>query len=697
MQGCRLAVDIGGTFTDVVLEGPKGANSGKVLTTGHAPEEGVITGILKVTREAGVAIADLDLIIHGTTLATNAIIERRGARTALIATQGFRDTLEFAFGHRFDQYDLEMVRPPPLVPRPLRLEARERVAADGSVLLPLDEASVRALVPLLRREEVASLAVCFMHAFRNPAHETRVREILNAELPGLAVSVSHEVCPEIREYERTSTTVANAYVQPLMATYLKKLVARLRDLGAKAPLLMIMSAGSLTSVETAIRFPIRLVESGPAGGAILGQVVARQMQAPQSIALDMGGTTAKIILLNDYEPRHARAMEVARTARLLPGSGLPLRIPVIDMIEIGAGGGSIARVDSVGRIHAGPESAGSSPGPACYARGGRKPTITDADLLLGKLDATGFAGGSMTLDVAAARDAIVEAVAKPIAIDGETAAAGVIEIVDENMANATRVHATDNGDEIESRVLIATGGAAPLHAGRIAQKLGVSTVVIPKGAGVGSAYGFLAAPVAYEAVHSHFMPLQQFDAALVNGIFAKLRHEAEAIVALAPAYGAITEKRFADMRYRGQGHDLAVELPVRAYAESDGETFAELFAQQYRKHFSRTIPGLGAEALTFTLVLSRASPASIGAAMRDEPAACVAPVAGRRRVFDAGIGKFVEAVVIERDHAPPGSTFSGPAVITEAQTTTFAPSGFDGRITSHGHLVLTRRGGSLDP
>ena len=679
MLGYRLAVDIGGTFTDVVLEGPTGSTSGKVLTTGHAPEEGVIEGVLKVTREAGVKISDLDLVIHGTTLATNAIIERRGARTALIATRGFRDTLEFAFGHRFDQYDLEMTRPPPLVARPLRLEATERIAADGSVLLPLEEASVRALVPLLKREKIASIAVCFMHAFRNAAHEARVREILNAGLPGVAVSVSHEVCPEIREYERTSTTVANAYVQPLMATYLRKLAARLTELGSRAPLLMIMSSGSLTSVETAMRFPIRLVESGPAGGAILGQVVARQLGAKQSIALDMGGTTAKIILLNDFEPRHGRTMEVARTARFLPGSGLPLRIPVIDMIEIGAGGGSIAHVDSVGRVNVGPASAGSMPGPACYGRGGEKPSVTDADLVLGKLDPQGFAGGTMTLNEAAARAALERDVGKPLGVDAAIAAAGVIEIVDENMANATRVHATDNGDEIESRTLIATGGAAPLHAGRIAQKLGVTTFVVPKGAGVGSAHGFLAAPVAYEAVHSHFMDLRAFDAALINAVFAKLRSEAETIVSLAPHYGEITQKRF------------TVELPARDYAAADRKLFADLFDGQYRKNFSRTIPGLSVEALTFTLTLSRAAPALASRGVDAKPAHRAAAIKGKRKVFDAGLGKFVEAAVIERDTTPPGATFNGPALVVEAQTTTFVPSDFDGAVSAHGHLILTRR------
>ncbi|MDB5544537.1 MAG: N-methylhydantoinase, partial [Hyphomicrobiales bacterium] len=440
-----------------------------------------------VLDKAKVAASQLDLVIHGTTLATNAIIERRGARTALITTRGFRDTLEFAFGHRFDQYDLELERPEPLVSRPLRFEATERMAADGSILLALDEQNVRALAKELAREKIESVAVCFINAYRNGAHEKRVRDILLEESPQLFVCCSHEVCPEIREYERTSTTVANAYVQPLMSTYLGKLSDALTALGVGAPLLMIMSSGSLTSVETARRLPIRLVESGPAGGAILARDVAKEIGAPRSVALDMGGTTAKIILLTDYEPRHARSMEVARAYRFLAGSGLPLRIPVIEMIEIGAGGGSIAHVDELGRVAVGPESAGSVPGPACYGRGGLRPTVTDSDLLLGKLDPAAFAAGSIILDTEIARRAAEEHVGKPAGLSWADAAAGVCEIVDENMANATRVHAADAGEELESRVLIATGGAGPLHAARIAEKLGIATVVIPKAAGVGSA------------------------------------------------------------------------------------------------------------------------------------------------------------------------------------------------------------------
>ncbi len=691
MNDCRLAVDIGGTFTDVVLETPKGFFSGKVLTTSEAPEEGVIRGITLVLGNAGVAPERVSLTIHGTTLGTNAIIERRGARTALITTQGFRDTIEFAFGHRFDQYDLEMVRPAPLVARPLRLEVPERLASDGSVLLPLDEGAVRTLARTLREQAVQSVAVSLIHAYREPKHELRIGAILHEECPDLYVSLSHQVCPEIREYERTSTTLANAYIQPLMAGYLSNLGTRLKDMGLSGPLLMIMSSGSLTAVETAIRFPIRLVESGPAGGAILGQHLAKELDAPQAIALDMGGTTAKIILLNDYEPRHSRSMEVARVCRFLPGSGLPLRVPVIDMIEIGAGGGSIAELDVLRRIKVGPESAGANPGPACYGLGGRRPTVTDADLVLAKLDASSFAGGTMTLDEAGARDAIAREVATPLATDVATAAAGMIEIVDENMANATRVHAADNGDDVESRVLIATGGAAPLHAARIAQKLRIDTVVVPTGAGVGSAYGFLKAPIAYEAVNSHLVSLSRFDAKLVNAIFAELRREAETIIHLAGHRDDLAERRFADMRYRGQGHELNVELPARDYADSDAATLQELFDQQYRKTYSRTIPNLGVEALTWMLVLvGKRKDATAEAKPASGPAGPAA-IERTKPVFDGEIGQFVTASVIRRDAMRPGDTFGGPAVIIEDQTTTYVPSAFEGHVNAHGHLVLTRR------
>jgi N-methylhydantoinase A len=571
------------------------------------------------------------------------------------------------------------------------LEVPERVAADGSVLLPLDEGAVRAVAEKLKQEAIESIGVCFLHSYRNGDHETRVRNILRDEMSDLYISLSHEVCPEIREYERTSTTVANAYIQPLMATYLGRLVKELEGIGLSAPLLVMMSSGSLTSIDTAMELPVRLVESGPAGGAILGQHIATEIGAPQSIALDMGGTTAKIVLLNDFEPSHSRSMEVARAYRFLPGSGFPLRVPVIDMIEIGAGGGSIAQIDEIGRIAVGPESAGAAPGPACYGIGGDRPTVTDADFVLGKLDGKYFAGGNMELHEDLARTAIDSQVAEPASIDTAAAAAGIIEIVDEKMANATRVHAADVGENVESRVLIATGGAGPLHAARIAEKLEIGTVVIPDGAGVGSAHGFLRAPVAYEAVHSQLVGLDHFDPKIVNGIFQTLREEAESVVHLAAKKATPAERRFADIRYRGQGHELNIELPARPYGPEDATVIGELFDTQYRKNYGRKIPGLLAEVLTWTLVLSVESDAPVATESLPANSGGAAPVEGSSRVFDTEIGNFVDASIIRRERAQPGSTFAGPALLIEDQTTIWVPSSFDGHVSSHGHVVLRKR------
>ena len=402
MTTARLAVDIGGTFTDLALEHAGGMATAKVLTTPRAPEQGVMEGVEAILSRSGVAIGDIDLIVHGTTLATNAIIERKGARTALITTEGFRDVLAMGNESRYDQYDLNIRLPEPLVPRHLRLPVAERLDNTGRVLRPLDEDGLRALVPLLRRERVEAIAVGFLHAFVEPAHERRAAAILAEALPDIPVTLSSDVSPEMREWERFSTAAANAYVQPMMARYLRKLESSLRDRGARAPLFLMMSGGGLTTVETACRFPIRLVESGPAGGAIFSAHVARQCGLDNVLSFDMGGTTAKICLIDGGKPQTARTFEVARVGRFRKGSGLPLRIPVIEMVEIGAGGGSIAHVDAMGRIGVGPESAGAEPGPACYGRGGDKPAVTDANLALGRYDPARFAGGSMRLDPAAA-------------------------------------------------------------------------------------------------------------------------------------------------------------------------------------------------------------------------------------------------------------------------------------------------------
>ena len=551
---------------------------------------------------------------------------------------------------------------------------------------------MRQTAQTLRETQVEAVAVCFLHAYVNGAHEARARDILLQECPGLYVSLSHEVCPEIREYERTATTCCNAYVQPLMAGYLGKLGETLEQMGVGCPLLLITSAGSLTSIDTAVRFPIRLVESGPAGGAIFSQHVARELGARQAIALDMGGTTAKIVLINDFEPRHSRAMEVARAHRFLAGSGIPIRVPVIDLIEIGAGGGSIAHVDQLRQIAVGPESAGSVPGPACYGLGGTKPTVTDADLLLGKLDPAFFAGGKIELKPDQSKAAVDEVIGKPLGFETSAGAAGVTEIVDENMSNAIRVHAADYGDQVETRTLVATGGAAPLHAARIAQKLSIPRVVVPAGAGVGSAHGFLQAPVAYQAVRSRVIALQDFDAAQVNNIFDELRAEAETVLRLASRQTGYKERRFSDMRYQGQGHDLAVEIPARRYGPDDGKMLEQHFHEVYRRYYNRTIPGLRAQALTWTLNLA------LDVADTVEPAATPAaaglpPLKDKTRVFDAGLGAFVEASVFDRLTMTPGCAFQGPALVVEEQTTTYVPPGFTGAMGAGGHLILERQDG----
>ncbi|WP_188967641.1 hydantoinase/oxoprolinase family protein [Neoroseomonas lacus] len=685
----RLAVDIGGTFTDLVLALPDRSLSTKVLTTPEAPERAVLDGTATILAQAGIAASDLALVIHGTTLATNALIERKGAKTALVTTEGFRDSLEMAYEHRFEQYDLYMERPEPLVPRPLRFEVPERIAADGEVLLAMEESSLDRIGAAAKAEGVEALAICFLHAYQNDVHERRAREILSRYLPAEVIAISSEVCPEIREYERTSTTVANAYVLPLMESYLQRLEDGLKALGSTCPLLLIMSSGGITTIETARRFPIRLVESGPAGGAILAQILAAENGIPRALAFDMGGTTAKITLIDDMKPQQARHFEIARAARFVKGSGIPVRIPVIDMVEIGAGGGSIARVDGLGRITVGPDSAGSMPGPACYGRGGTMPTVTDADLVLSWIDPALFAGGFISLDPAASVTACTNAVATPLAMTAETAALGITEIVTETMANAARVHAVENGKETAGRTMIAFGGAAPLHAARMAAKLGMDRVLVPVGAGVGSAHGFLGAPMGYEVVRTRLVSLNAFDAALVNDLYDAMRIEAEAVVRLGAPDATMQEVRTGFMRYRGQGHEVAVTLPDGPYADGDGTTaFRTAFEATYHALYGRIIPKLEIEVLTWTLSLTEAKP--LPARIPDAPPAAAPPPAGTRRIIDPGTGGPVDAAIYNRATLLPGARISGPAVIVEAETSTLVPDGFTAGPNAAGHLLIER-------
>jgi N-methylhydantoinase A len=690
----RLGVDIGGTFTDVALEIADSVGvrrySAKILTTPEAPERAVIAAIREVLREAALAPRDLSIIIHGTTLATNSIIERKGAKTALVTTEGFRDTIEIRHENRFEQYDVNIDLPPPLVPRRLRFVVPERVNAQGKVILPLDEDAVERLADRIESEQVDSVAIGFLHSFTNPAHEERTREILTARLTGVTYTLSSEVSPEMREYERFSTACANAYVQPMMGRYLVNLEEKLQQEGLRCPLFLMLSGGGLTTVETAIRFPVRLVESGPAGGAIFASYIARQCGLDTVLSYDMGGTTAKICLIDDFQPQTSRAFEVARIYRFKKGSGLPLRIPVIEMVEIGAGGGSIARVDQLKRITVGPDSAGADPGPACYGRDGKAPTVTDADLLLGRIDPLGLSGGRMVLDKDAAERAVQQTVAAPLDLTLPLAAFGICEIVDENMANAARVHAIESGKDARGRTLVAFGGAAPLHAARMADKLGLDRVLVPSNAGVGSAVGFLRAPIAYEIVRSQLQRLDAFDATSANALLKTMRAEAEAIVRRGEPKAPLTETRSAFMRYRGQGHEIAVPVPARDYRDEDAGELLAAFETAYRRLYSRIIPGVEVEVLSWVLLLSGPVPADATAPPPEPPRYTPQP-ARRRAVFDADIADFVDVPIYERAALVPGAFISGPAVIVEDETSTLVSPAFDARIDAYGYIELTRR------
>jgi 5-oxoprolinase (ATP-hydrolysing) len=684
----RLAVDIGGTFTDLALEHPGGLVTTKVLTTPGAPEEGVMSGVRSILAAARIEPSDVRLVIHGTTLATNAIIERKGARTAFVTTDGFRDVLALRNESRYDQYDLNIVLPEPLVPRHLRLTVPERLDRRGRVLLPLDEKAVRELAACLEREGVESIAVGFLHGFVDPSHERRTAEILAERLPGVPISLSCEVSPEMREWERFSTTVANAYVQPLMARYLGRLEQDLREMGIAAPILMMLSGGNLTTIDTASRFPIRLVESGPAGGAIFAASVARESGLERVLSFDMGGTTAKICLIDDFAPQASRSFEVARVGRFKKGSGLPLRIPVIDMVEIGAGGGSLARLDALGRISVGPESAGADPGPACYARGGDRPAVTDANLLLGRYDPERFAGGSLRLDVGAAETALADAVGRPLDLDAGMAALGVIEMVDENMANAARVHAVESGKTCEGRTLIAFGGGGPVHGSRIAEKIGISRVLVPSGAGVGSAIGFLRAPVGYEVVRSLYQRLGSMDLDAINALLAAMAEEAASVVAQG-SFGAETaERRLAYMRYVGQGHEIAVPLPARPLVAADAAAIRAAYDAEYTRFYDRPVPGSEVEAMSFAVTLATLPPSQ--PTRRSAPPAHPAEPTGTRKVRDTATGATADWALFDRVSLRPGACFAGPAIVAEAETSTLVGAGWQGSVTAEGHIELIR-------
>jgi len=684
----RLSADIGGTFTDVVLESGGSRWSRKVLTSHQAPEDAVLDGIATTLSTAGIEISQVEWFVHGMTLATNAILERRGAKTALITTEGFRDVIEIGYEHRHDMMDLRLQKRPPLVGRSLRFPVKERTTAKGEIIEALDETAVNQIGRTLKNEGVESVAIGFLHSYANATHERRARELLQALDPKLSITLSSEVCPEMREYERISTACANAYVQPLVTDYIERLERRLRELGLRCPLLLMASSGGVVPLEAARHIPIRLVESGPAGGAVLGATTAAAIGARNVLAFDMGGTTAKVCFIEDAQPHIARLFEVDRSARFQKGSGLPVRIPVVELVEIAGGGGSIVSIDSLERLAVGPHSAGSQPGPACYGNGGTAATVTDADLLAGKVDPERFAGGSIRLSKDKAKAAF-ESVARQMGLTPEQVAMGAIEMIDEVMANAARVHAAELGRDLESHLLVAFGGAAPLHAGRVAEKLGIKQVVIPLDAGVGSAVGFLRAPVGYDIVASRPMALDDFDDRPVRDLVATMERQAAKVIdSLGPTASGASRNLSAYMRYIGQGHEINV--PVEA-TDLSRATLHPAFETRYRELYGRVIPDAPVEILSWQLSIRRDTwrqSDSAGAAEQMDMVPARAPI--HRAAFDPSLGQFVDHIVVERSNLAQGVGVHGPALIVEDQTTVVVPRGFSASLDAFKNVVLTK-------
>ena len=689
----RLGVDIGGTFTDLVLEidndtGSVKQFSIKVLTTYTAPENAIIDGMQQVCDQAGILPAQIEQIIHGTTLATNALIERRGAKTALITTQGFRDVIEMRSESRFEQYDLNLVLPEPLLPRQQRYTVEERIGAKGDVLIPLQRQVVERLIDSIKDCGYESIAVGLMHSYLNRVHETMIRDVIAEKMPTVAISLSSEVSPQMREYERFNTVVANAYIKPMMKSYLDRLGGQLLNEGVDCSIFLMHSGGGIISLESAANFPVRLVESGPAGGAVFAAHIAAQYGLDKVLSFDMGGTTAKICLIKNQTPKTSRVFEVARTYRFKKGSGMPISIPVIDMVEIGAGGGSLAYVDAMRQIRVGPESAGSEPGPACYNRGGERPAVTDADLVLGKLDPENFAGGTIKLNTDQSKIALYNTLGDVLDMDAQTAAYGLCEVVDENMANAARVHAVENGQDLTDYTMIAFGGAAPLHAGRLCEKLGVTRLLVPTGAGVGSAIGFLRAPFSFEANRSVYMRLSHFDPNVIRQLLSELNAEATGFVRSCDAVAPILAEYKAYMRYTGQGEELPVVLTKDQAMNPEPKIFKTLFEKDYIDLFGRVVDGMDIE-ITVWSVNATTLPEKVDPAEKLKQATEAVSTL-QRSVFDPALGRFVQASIFERQSLQPGSRIVGPAAIVEDETTIILPSSRQAVCQVDGCIDITR-------
>ncbi|WP_426441055.1 hydantoinase/oxoprolinase family protein [Bradyrhizobium genosp. P] len=682
----RIGVDVGGTFTDfVLLDSPTGkVRFGKELTTHDDPSRGILDGLQKLLDSHSQSISDLLDLVHATTLVTNAVIERKGARVGLITTKGFRDVLEIGNETRYELYDLFFEKPAPLVPRPLRIEVSERVDAQGRIIDPLLESDVIAAADVLRRNGAEAVAVCLFHSYRNPIHERQVRDILTHVVPELPVTLSSDIAPEIREYERSNTACANSYVQPMVQRYLATLETKLHEKGFGGSLRLMLSNGGVTTIELAQSKPIQLIESGPAAGVAAAGHLSKIIQTPNLLSFDMGGTTAKMCLLRDGEPQRANEFEAARVQRFKKGSGLPMKVPVIDLIEIGAGGGSIAKLDTLGLLKVGPESAGSSPGPISYGRGGRNPTVTDADLVLGFLSPDYFLGGDLHLDLPSVHDAIVNKIADPLGLSVVEAAAGIHQIVNETMAAATRMYLAEKGVDPRLQTLLAFGGAGPVHAYGLAKILDVRRIIVPSGAGVMSALGLLVAHPAVDLARSCLSSLREANWERIELLFEEMLLEAQAIMADAVGgYGALSVTRFADMRFIGQGFEVTVPLPDGPSTRDRSRELELAFIDAYEKLFGTRISDIGVEAVTWRL---HASVQCQRDAILHAPRSSTELVEkGQRDVYFPDIG-FRRSRIFDRSNLAPGVQLSGPVIIEERESTTIV--GPDAKLSVDDQLNL---------
>ncbi|MFL5661699.1 MAG: hydantoinase/oxoprolinase family protein [Ktedonobacteraceae bacterium] len=662
---------------------------GKTLTTPRDPSQAVETLVLETLERESIAASDVQQLIHGTTLVTNAIIERTGARTALFATQGFRDSIEIGRENRYELYDLMLEMPQPLVPRYLRFGVPQRTLADGTTLQELDVAFVEQLTRELAENGIGAVAIAFLNSFTNAATEREARAIVQRIAPGMRVSISSEVVPEIREFERTSTTITNVYVQDRVEKYLRELRARLNRIGFKGSLFLMISSGGIVTVDTAIRFPVRLLESGPAAGALAAASFGAACGYADLLSFDMGGTTAKFCIIDQGQPLIAHEFEVDRRYRLKKGSGLPIKLPVIEMIEIGAGGGSIARIDPLGLLKVGPESAGAEPGPVCYGHGGTEPTVTDADLVLGYLDPDYFLGGQLRIDLAAARQAIQERIADPLGLSIEEAAWGIHQIVNESMANAARIHTLERGKDPHRFPVFAFGGAGPVHGFRIAKALGSPALIVPFGAGVMSAVGFLTAPLAFDFVRSWPGRIDRLDWEKVNALLGEMEAEGQALLEQS---GVLTEhihhQRVADIRYVGQGHEIQVALPTGQLSSDSISAIINSFEEVYRRLYERLSQSMPLEIINWRVTSSSPSPQVRLQVTRDEQAAAQTARKGSRKAYFPELGGYHDIPVYNRYGLLPGTSFTGPAIVEERESTVIVGPDCRFRIDEQRNLLV---------